>query len=71
MIVKRTNIFIRPNPNRVLLIPFELHDKQRINRIVNYVFNLFEQDVNKEVQKVHSEFDDRHRNFKEEGLIRC
>ena len=71
MNIKKSDIFLKPDNTRVLLIPFELSDKNRIQRIVNYVFNLCEQDVNKEVEKIYNEFHDRHRNFKEECLIRC
>ncbi len=87
MLVKRTDVLIEPNPNRVLLMPFDLkyeqrisrttnqvfylYDEQRISRITNYVFNLYNQEVNEEVEKIYSEFNDRHRNFIEECLIRC
>lgn len=71
MNIKKSDIFLKPDNTRVLLISFELSDKNRIQRIVNYVFNLCEQDVNKEVEKIYNEFHDRHRNFKEECLIRC
>lgn len=71
MLVKRTNILIKPNQTRILLIPLELNDEQRISRIANYVSNLTKNEVNKEVEKILSGFEQRHRNFIEECLIRC
>ncbi|GBD88518.1 beta-1,4-mannooligosaccharide phosphorylase [bacterium BMS3Abin03] len=63
MLIKRKNIFIKPDQKRVLLLPFKLNNKKRINRIVKYVFDLSGQEIESTVEKVIKEFGDRHRDF--------
>ncbi len=71
MNIKKSDILLKPDNTRVLLLPLKLTDKNRIQRIANYVFNLSEQEVNKEIEKIYTEFDDRHNNFTKICLIRC
>jgi len=70
MNIRKLDILLKPDSTRVLLLPFELNNKKRINRIVKYVFDLSEQEVKCTVEKVINEFEDRHRNFIEKCLAR-
>lgn len=60
MDLKRTDVLIKPNNARVLVRPFEFADSQRAQRIVARVMSLTEEDVNRLVGDLFTEFHGRH-----------
>src|SRR6187402_2438985 len=70
MIVRRTNIVIRPNAARVLFRPFNLVDEARITRIFARVLSLPDGDVTALLEKVMHEFRGRHHRLQQFFLLR-
>ena len=60
MIVRRTNIVIRPNSARVLFRPFNQIDEARVVRIVARVMSLRDDEVTHLLEHVMHEFRGRH-----------
>ena len=60
MNVKRTNILIKPNNARVLVRPFEFSDSSRAMRIVARVMSLSDEEVERLVENMLTEFHSRH-----------
>ena len=60
MDLQRTNVLIKPNNARVLVRPFEFSDSQRALRIVARVMSLTEEDVDRLVSDLFTEFHGRH-----------
>ena len=60
MNVKRTNILIKPNNARVLVRPFEFSDTSRAMRIVARVMSLSDDEVERLVENMLTEFHSRH-----------
>src|SRR6476619_1270278 len=60
MDLKRTDILIKPNNARVLVRPFEFSDPQRAFRIVARVMALSEEEVDRLVAELFTEFHGRH-----------
>jgi len=69
MTIQRTKIFLEPNNNRVLLLPFDVNS-ERTRRIINHQLNLTSSDVEKELEKFEVEFGHRHKNIKQYCLKR-
>lgn len=63
MNVKRSNILITADKNRVLLRPFLERQKERSEKIIRRILSLSPEDTKDEVQKVHSRFTQRHRDL--------
>lgn len=70
MELRRTGVLLTPDRSRVLFRPFELHDDQRITRIVSRVMQLSEADVEHLLQVVMAEFHGRHRRLEQFMLKR-
>jgi len=66
--VKRLNIKLKANPNRVLPLFMDLKKKKRIMAIVSKIATLDDQSVEKAIEQVFREFEERHINFKETVL---
>lgn len=60
MDLQRTDVLIKPNNARVLVRPFEVGDSQRALRIVARVMSLTEEDVDRLVADLFTEFHGRH-----------
>jgi predicted GH43/DUF377 family glycosyl hydrolase len=60
MELKRTNVLIKPNNARVLVRPFEFSDSQRAFRIVARVMSLADDEVNRLMSDLFTEFHGRH-----------
>ena len=60
MNLKRTDVLIKPNNARVLVRPFEFADSQRALRIVARVMSLTEEEVDRLVNDLFTEFHGRH-----------
>ena len=69
MTIQRTRIFLEPNKNRVLLLPFDVNN-ERTHRIISHQLNLSSLDVEKELEKLEIEFGHRHNNLKQYCLNR-
>lgn len=65
MELKRTNVILKPNNNRVVFRPFELTDSQRKLRIVGRVMSLSEKEVEALVTEVLNDFHGRHQKPKQ------
>ena len=70
MIVRRTNIIIRPNAARVLFRPFIQADESRIVRIVARVMSLRDDEVTLQLERVMAEFRGRHHRLQQFFLTR-
>ena len=70
MIVRRTNIIIRPNAARVLFRPFIQADESRIVRIVARVLSLRDDEVTQQLERVMAEFRGRHHRLQQFFLTR-
>jgi predicted GH43/DUF377 family glycosyl hydrolase len=70
MDLKRTNVLIKPNNARVLVRPFEFADTQRALRIVARVMSLTEDEVDRLVNDLLSEFHGRHQKARQFMLHR-
>ncbi len=66
--VKRLNIKIKANPNRVLPLFMDLKKKERITVIVSKIVALNDQAVEKAIEQIFREFERRHIDFKETVL---
>jgi len=60
MDLQRTDVLIKPNNARVLVRPFEFSDSQRALRIVARVMSLTEEEVDRLVADLFTEFHGRH-----------
>jgi len=69
--IKRSTVLIKPDINRVMLLPLELKNINRIHRIIKDIIKLSESIVTQEIEKVLREFSHRHRNFTTACLSRC
>ncbi|RLD88543.1 MAG: glycosidase [Bacteroidetes bacterium] len=63
--VKRLNIKIKANPNRVLPLFMDLKKKERIAAIVSKIVALDDQSVELAIGRVFNDFENRHFDFKE------
>jgi predicted GH43/DUF377 family glycosyl hydrolase len=70
MIVRRTNLVIRPNAARVLFRPFNQLDEARVVRIVARVMSLRDEDVAQLLERVMAEFRGRHHRLQQFFLLR-
>src|ERR1700704_3400024 len=70
MELKRTDILIKPNNARVLVRPFEFADSQRAFRIVARVMSLAEEEVDRLVNDLFTEFHGRHQKARQFMLRR-
>src|SRR5450432_667129 len=70
MIVRRTNIVIRPNAARVLFRPFNQFDEARVLRIVARVMSLRDDEVSQVLERVMAEFRGRHHRLQQFFLLR-
>ena len=70
MDVKRTGIVLRPNNSRVIIRPFELSSPSRIEKITSRIGALSETEVEQNLEKVMSEFRERHQRTREFFLHR-
>ena len=70
MDVKRTGIVLRPNNSRVIIRPFELSSPSRIEKITSRIAALSETEVEQNLEKVMSEFRERHQRTREFFLHR-
>ncbi|HEY4105393.1 MAG TPA: glycoside hydrolase family 130 protein [Polyangiaceae bacterium] len=70
MIVRRTNLVIRPNAARVLFRPFNQLDEARVVRIVARVMSLRDEEVAQLLDKVMAEFRGRHHRLQQFFLLR-
>src|SRR6478736_9877904 len=70
MIVRRTNIVIRPNAARVLFRPFNQIDEARVVRIVARVMSLRDEEVTHLLEHVMHEFRGRHHRLQQFFLVR-
>lgn len=70
MDVKRTGIALRPNSSRVVIRPFEVANDGRVQRIIARVSALSEAEVEAMLDKVMSEFRERHQRTREFFLHR-
>ncbi|MEO7036403.1 MAG: glycoside hydrolase family 130 protein [Polyangiaceae bacterium] len=70
MIVRRTNIVIRPNAARVLFRPFNQVDEARIVRMVARVLSLRDDEVTQLLERVMAEFRGRHHRLQQFFLLR-
>ncbi len=58
-------IIIKPDPKRVLFLPFHPMDEQRILKIIARVNALSEEQARKELEQIIEEFDSRHHRLKQ------
>jgi predicted GH43/DUF377 family glycosyl hydrolase len=70
MDLKRTDVLIKPNNARVLVRPFEFADSQRALRIVARVMSLTEEEVDRLVNELLTEFHGRHQKARDFMLRR-
>lgn len=63
--VKRTDIKIMANPNKVLPLFFDFKKKERINDIISNVATLDDNTIEKTLNQVFQEFENRHIDFSE------
>ncbi|MES1173601.1 MAG: glycoside hydrolase family 130 protein [Myxococcales bacterium] len=70
MIVRRTNIVIRPNAARVLFRPFNQIDEARVVRVFARVSSLRDEEVTQLLEKVMHEFRGRHHRLQQFFLLR-
>ena len=70
MIVRRTNLVIRPNASRVLFRPFNQLDDARVVRIVARVMSLRDGEVAQLLERVLAEFRGRHHRLQQFFLHR-
>src|SRR5882724_8354736 len=70
MDVKRTGITLRPNSSRVVIRPFDVANDGRVQRIIARVSALSEVEVEGLLEKVMSEFRERHQRTREFFLHR-
>jgi len=70
MIVRRTNIVIRPNAARVMFRPFNQGDDLRVVRIVARVMSLRDEEVAHILERVMAEFRGRHHRLQQFFLVR-
>ena len=70
MIVRRTNIIIRPNSARVLFRPFIQADESRVVRIIARVMSLRDDEVSQQLERVMTEFRGRHHRLQQFFLKR-
>jgi predicted GH43/DUF377 family glycosyl hydrolase len=68
--VKRTEVLIKPNNTRVLVRPFEFADSQRALRIVARCMSLSEEEVERLVMDLFTEFHGRHQKARQFVLHR-
>lgn len=69
--IKKSDIIIKPDISRVMLLPLELGNINRIQRIIKDVVNLNDSTVEEEVKKIINGFSKRHRDFLQKCLLRC
>jgi predicted GH43/DUF377 family glycosyl hydrolase len=62
--VKRTDIFIKSDINRVILRPFQPSSEERYRKIIQRIFTLSETKASEQLQKILAEFELRHREIK-------
>jgi predicted GH43/DUF377 family glycosyl hydrolase len=62
--VKRTDILIKSDINRVILRPFQPTSEERYRKIIKRIFTLSEAEVNKQLQDILTDFEFRHREIK-------
>src|SRR4029079_2509386 len=65
MDLKRTDVLIKPNNARVLVRPFEFADSQRAFRIVARVMSLTDDEVDRLISDLFTEFHGRHQNARQ------
>lgn len=65
MELKRTDIILKPNNARVLFRPFEHADRSRPTRIVARVMALSDEEVERQLEAVLSEFHGRHQRLRQ------
>lgn len=70
MELKRTNILIKPNNARVLVRPFEFADPQRAFRIVARIMSLPEEEADRLLTELFTEFHGRHQKARQFFLHR-
>src|SRR5947208_2030622 len=70
MDVKRTGITLRPNNSRVVIRPFDVANDNRVEKIIARVSALSEVEVEGLLEKVMSEFRERHQRTREFFLHR-
>lgn len=70
MELRRTGLVLKPDKARVLFRPFELHDEQRVTRIIARVMHLSETEVDRLLELVLAEFHGRHQRLQEFMLKR-
>ncbi len=70
MIVRRTNVVIRPNSARVLFRPFNQADDARVMRIIARVMSLRDDEVSHLLERVMAEFRGRHHRLQQFFLLR-
>ncbi len=70
MIVEKTRLLLKPDPEKVLLRPLEPSSVNQKMNIINRLLNLTEQDVKNELDKINIEFKNRHRNTEDFFLKR-
>jgi predicted GH43/DUF377 family glycosyl hydrolase len=70
MMVRRTNLVIRPNAARVLFRPFNQLDESRVVRIVARVMSLRDDEVAQLLERVMAEFRGRHHRLQQFFLLR-
>ncbi|MDQ8193433.1 glycoside hydrolase family 130 protein [Coraliomargarita sp. SDUM461004] len=58
----RTPILLQPDPSRVVIRPFELHNRERIAKIIGRVFSLSERRARDQAKRLLDEFGGRHTN---------
>lgn len=71
MTVHRTGLILRPDATRVCFRPFQIHDRERIRRIVDRVMALDETTAEAECQAVLAAFASRHNRLRPYLLERC
>ena len=65
MDVKRTGIVLKPSNSRVVIRPFEIPSENRVEKIIARVASLSDSEVETNLDKVMSDFRDRHQRTRE------
>src|SRR5262245_27099813 len=70
MIIKRTGYILKPNNARVVFRPLQIHNQERILKIIGRVMALSERDVARLLEEVLRDFHTRHQKIRQFFLLR-
>ena len=70
MIIKRTSFILKPNNARVVFRPLEIHNRERIFKVIGRIMALAEPEVDRLLEEVMRDFHGRHQKIRQFFLLR-